>query len=123
MLRLANPFGGFDLKRFDPGVGLLKFVSGDEHADARAFLEYQRAVDVERGKLVEVVHVDSGKDLRLPCSVRGKSEIVSAGTFPKFIATDTYGNLTAEIPEGCVVRVEFLGKIGAKRQVKYFSTL
>ena len=122
------PFPGYSLMQYRPDAGLVEFAKREkacgDHLEAEAFLRFQQAIDLERGLSVEMVAVRPDvEDVVLPRSLKGVSQVTFAGTYPYFVGFNHQNNLVSLLPEGCVVRAEFLGKIGAPNHIKYFSTL
>lgn len=103
--------------------GLLLIERGEKHVLAKAFFDYNHAVDLEHGRLLEVVEVRAEKSVVLPGSVRNRSKVAFAGVKPIFATLDPYNNLIAYVFEGSVIRVEYLGVKGKDKKVKYFKCL
>lgn len=102
-------------------VGLLKFEESSSAGLAKAYFDYSLAVDLERGRDLEIVELRAAKSVVLPKSVRNRSKIVYAGNTPIFASFDEHFNLITYMIVGSVVRVEYLGKKGEKKKVKYFK--
>lgn len=103
--------------------GLLVIERGEKYVLAKAFFDYSHAIDLDRGRPLEIVEVKREKTVVLPGSVRNRSKIVFAGLKPIFASLDVYNNLITYMFEGSVIRVEYLGVRGGEKKVKYFKCL
>lgn len=124
--RMVMP--GFMMYRFEPDDELLNFtektVPNCTHVEAESLVAYSQVDDAKHGKTIEVFPVSPNKKVVLPKSLdSGHTVIVWAGKWPTFEGLDKYGNLLGIIPEGCALKVEFVGQHGSKPHVKLYKAI
>jgi len=103
--------------------GLLFIEEGELFANAKAFFDYQYAIDASHRRMLSVVEVNRQKSVILPRSVRNRSKVAFAGVKPIFAAFDKHFNLITYMFVGSIIRVEYLGIKDKAKKVKYFKYL
>lgn len=120
--KYSHPFEKyFHFEKAKVDKGLLKMEDGDEYVIAKAFFDFNFAVDVDHNRIVEVVSLNQAKSVVLPKSLRNRTKIIYAGNDPVFASLDGHFNLITYLVLGSVVRVEYLGKLEEEKKVKYFK--
>lgn len=119
---------GFMMSRFEPDEELLNFTASKVpncvHVEAESLVGYSQIDDNVYGKAVEIIAVEPGKKVTLPRSQDSTHTIIVwAGTWPKFDSLDKFGNLCAIVPEGCALKVEFVGQSRSKPHVKIYKAI
>lgn len=123
-INVENPFKDyFHIESAKVDVGLLKFESGSLDATAKAFFDYQYAIDLHHRRNIEVVDLTVSRSVILPKSARNRTKVLFAGRTPVFASFDKHYNLITYMVLGSVVRVEYLGERGKEKKVKYFRCL
>lgn len=122
--KTSHPFAEyfhFEKAKVDPG--LLEIEKNAQHAQAKAFFDFNYAIDLKHNRDLELVDLDRPRSVILPKSVRNRSKVVYAGLDPVFAVLDQNYNLITYMVFGSVIRVEYLGKKGEEKKVKYFKCL